>query len=158
MRRRSCCCVPPPRGTQPLGSHARLVSVLGGITGCLFFPVGLRPFILPSFPGVFRFATRHYTSWGALGAYVAPWCVSPLSRLCLLRRLAHRAPCGVSQVPATAPANLVDLYIDRKLALPIVSVACYCYCPLKESHPVYRQGAASGVPRYRSPFDTVRVN
>ena len=66
--------------------------------------------------GFFRFTTRCYTSWGPLGSYVTPRCVSPLSRLCLLRRLTHRAPCvGVSQVPVTAPANLADLQIDRKL-------------------------------------------
>ena len=67
------------------------------------------PFVLLSFCFVFRFTTRHCTSWGPQGSYVTPRCVSPPNRLRLLSRLAHRAPCGgVSQVPVTSQDNLAD--------------------------------------------------
>ena len=97
-------------GTQPLGSRHFCASLAGSrrmlvLPGCSS-PL---PFALLSFWVFSRFTTRRYTSWGPQGSYVTPRCVIPPSRLRLLGRLAHRAPCvGVSQVPVTAPANLAD--------------------------------------------------
>ena len=72
---------------------------LGRDRRMLGLPGRSSPLHLPSFSLGFSF---HYPSLhitGALGSYITPWCVNPLSRLGLLRRLAHRAPCrGLSGI------------------------------------------------------------